>query len=86
MRSGCIFDRDNLFLLNFILAFLMYGIALNLTIEDFRNLIRQPRKAVAGVLSQWVIMPLLTYILVLVMQPFSQHCTGYVSAGGLPRR
>lgn len=78
------FDRDNLFLLNFILAFLMYGIALNLTIEDFRNLIRQPRKAVAGVLSQWVIMPLLTYILVLVMQPSPSIALGMFLLAACP--
>ncbi|KRP11621.1 MAG: hypothetical protein ABR95_10050 [Sphingobacteriales bacterium BACL12 MAG-120813-bin55] len=78
------FSADNLFLLNFILAFLMYGIALNLTWDDFRRLFEYPRKAIAGVLSQWVVMPLMTYVLILVLRPAPGIALGMFLLGACP--
>jgi BASS family bile acid:Na+ symporter len=78
------FSEDNLFLLNFILAFLMYGIALTLSIDDFRRLLQYPKKAIAGVLAQWVVMPLATYLLVLLLQPAPSIALGMFLLAACP--
>lgn len=78
------FDPESLFLLNLILAFLMYGIALNLRLNDFKRLFEYPKKAVAGVLSQWVIMPALTYLLVLLLQPQASVALGMFLLAACP--
>lgn len=78
------FSEENLVLLNFILAFLMFGIALNLTMDDFRRLWQYPRKAIAGILSQWVMLPLLTYLIVVVLKPEPGIALGIILLGACP--
>ncbi len=78
------FDQDNLFLLNFILAFLMFGIALDLKVEHFRRLKEEPRKAIAGLLSQYVVLPLLTFLIVIIMQPCPSIALGIFLLGACP--
>ena len=60
------FASDKLFLLNLLLAFLMFGIALSLKAADFKRIVETPRKAFAGLISQYIFLPLLTYALVLI--------------------
>jgi BASS family bile acid:Na+ symporter len=60
------FSEDNLLFLNFALAFIMFGVALGIKTENFRELARNPRSVVTGVLSQFLLLPALTYILVMI--------------------
>lgn len=46
------FSAQNLLLLNVSLGLIMFGVALNLTVEDFRRLGRNPRPALVGICSQ----------------------------------
>lgn len=78
------FNEDNLLLLNFLLAFLMFGIALNLKTEDFKLLIKYPRKTLAGVLSQWVVLPLLSFLLVVILKPAPSVALGIILLGCCP--
>lgn len=77
-------SEENLFLLNFLLAFLMFGIALNLRTSDFKQLFIYPRKAVAGLLSQWVVLPFLTYLLILIIQPAGSVALGLILVAACP--
>jgi BASS family bile acid:Na+ symporter len=43
------FSAQNLLLLNVTLGVIMFGVALNLTVEDFTRLARHPRPALTGV-------------------------------------
>ena len=45
------FSRDSLLLLNIILGLVMFGVALDLTVHDFRRLIRAPLAPVIGLES-----------------------------------
>ena len=55
------FDQDQLFLLNVCLAFIMFGISLDLTKADFVRLIKNPKAALVGLSSQLILLPVLTY-------------------------
>lgn len=55
------FDESQLFLLNICLAFIMFGISLDLTKEDFLRLIRNPKAAFVGLSSQLILLPILTF-------------------------
>ena len=77
-------SKDNLLLLNFLLAFLMFGIALNLKISDFRRLFQYPKKTLAGVLSQWVVLPFITYLLILVIKPSASVALGLILVAACP--
>ena len=54
------FSPEALTILNGVLALLMFSIALDIRIADFRELLRQPRPAVIGLGSEYVFLPLLT--------------------------
>ncbi len=63
------FSPDDLLLLNLALALIMYGVALDLRVKDFKYLAKHPKPFFLGVLSQFIFLPLVTYALVLVMSP-----------------
>ncbi len=63
------FSPGSLMLLNAILAVVMFSIAIDLTPDDFRKLRRSPRPLITGLISQFMILPVLTFCLVLITQP-----------------
>jgi BASS family bile acid:Na+ symporter len=63
------FNPEQLFLLNICLAFLLFGVALDLRTDHFREILRAPKATLIGLLSQWLILPILTLGLILLVQP-----------------
>ena len=59
-----IFDKENLFVLNLSLAIIMFGIALDIKIVDFKAIYQFPKAFIAGIISQSLILPWLTFLLV----------------------
>ncbi|PRQ10160.1 bile acid:sodium symporter family protein [Enhygromyxa salina] len=55
------FDQDNLFVLEIVLGFVMFGVALDLKLDDFKQLINQPKAPGIGLLAQFVLLPALTW-------------------------
>ena len=58
------FDSKGLWILNIALAVVMFGVALNITMDDFKQLAKHPKPVLAGVLSQFVLLPALTFSVV----------------------
>lgn len=56
------FSEERLTLLNICLGFMMFGVSLELKIEDFRNLLRTPRSALVGLISQFILLPMATFV------------------------
>ena len=63
------FSQSDLLLLNLALALIMYGVALDLRLEDFKYLIKHPKPFFVGVLAQFILLPFLTWCLILATQP-----------------
>ena len=63
------FDSDSLWTLNLALALVMYGIALDIEVKQFKELFRTPKLVLAGLLSQFILLPALTYLFVLWVKP-----------------
>ena len=78
------FSADKLFLLNISLGIIMFGVAINLTIEDFKRVIRAPKSALAGMLSQFIILPMLTFILVWILKPQPSLALGMMLVAACP--
>ncbi|RUO62225.1 bile acid:sodium symporter family protein [Pseudidiomarina insulisalsae] len=51
-----------LLILNSILAFMMFGIALSLTAADFKRVLTQPKAPLIGLAAQFVLLPFFTFI------------------------
>lgn len=60
------FDESQLRLLNYCMGFMMFGVALDLTVNDFKRVVKSPRSTLIGMISQLILLPLFTFILVLI--------------------
>ena len=78
------FSEANLFYLNLSLGFIMFGVAINLRLEDFLRVIKSPKAALAGMFSQFLVLPALTYLLILVVQPRPSFALGMMLVAYLP--
>ncbi len=63
------FKPEQLALLNFCLAFLIFGIALDLKTDNFRYIWRHPKASLVGLASQLILLPALTLALIYLLQP-----------------
>lgn len=78
------FSAGSLTLLNAILAVVMFSIAIDLTPRDFKALARAPKPLVVGLCSQFVVLPVLTFLMVLVVQPQASVALGLILVAACP--
>ena len=78
------FDTDGLLAMNIALAVVMFGVALGISTEDFKNLFKQPKLVFLGVLSQFVLLPLVTFLLVLLIKPQPSIALGMMMVAACP--
>lgn len=60
MIAAIVFKPSSLILLNFILAFMMFGVSLSLNLNDFKRVILAPIAPLAGLFAQFLLLPLAT--------------------------
>jgi len=78
------FDPEKLVLLNFILGFLTFGVALDIRFDDFRTIFRQPKKIIVGLISQWLLLPVFTLMLIFFFQPPASVALGLALIAACP--
>lgn len=78
------FSANSLDYLNIILAFIMFGVALNLRIEDFKRVWDEPKAAGIGMATQFILLPLFTFLLVIIMQPQPSIALGMIMVAACP--
>lgn len=64
------FSPASLFALNLTLAFVMFGVALEIKVEHFKKLLYNPRSAIIGFASQFLLLPFITFLLVISLSKF----------------
>lgn len=62
----------------------MFGVAINLKVSDFLLVFRHPKAAFAGVLSQFLVLPALTYLLIFLIQPKPSFAIGMMMVAACP--
>ena len=78
------FDSEALWVLNIALAVVMFGVALGITLQDFKRLFKKPKLVILGVLSQFVLLPFVTYLLVLLIKPQPSIALGMMMVAACP--
>ncbi len=71
-------------LLNYCLAFLMFGVALNMKVSDFRRVAEFPKSVMVGLTSQWLILPILTVYLIHIWNPTPSIALGLLLVATCP--
>ncbi|HLV15753.1 MAG TPA: bile acid:sodium symporter family protein [Xanthomarina sp.] len=78
------FDSQGLWILNLVLAVIMFGVALGITLDDFKRLFKQPKLVLIGVLLQFILLPFLTFLLVLAIKPQPSIALGMMMVAACP--
>ena len=64
--------------LNGLLAIIVFGIALDLTVADFLRVRQRWRALATGLIAQWLLLPLVTLALVMLLEPSASLALGMV--------
>jgi BASS family bile acid:Na+ symporter len=56
--------------LNIAIAVVMFGVALEIKLDHFKALINNPKSPLIGVFSQFIVLPFLTFLLVIALKDF----------------
>lgn len=78
------FSPTGLFALNITIAFVMFGVALDIKFEHFRDLIMRPKSMIVGIISQFVLLPAVTFLFILVLNPTPTVALGMILIAACP--
>ena len=70
------FSGTSIHILNLTIALIMFGVALELKPIDFKRLLKEPKSAMVGIISQFLLMPLLTFLLALSLRSYITPTVG----------
>ena len=56
-------------IVNIILAFIMFGVALGIKLQTFKDVFKNPKSVITGILLQWIGLPAVTFAVALVLNP-----------------
>ncbi|MBW6496291.1 MAG: bile acid:sodium symporter family protein [Burkholderiaceae bacterium] len=78
------FNPQSLIALNVILGFVMFGVALDLRIADFKAVMGSRRPVLIGLIGQFVLLPAFTFLLVLAIRPAPSIALGMMLVAACP--
>ncbi len=78
------FSPSGLLALNITIAFIMFGVALDIKLEHFRDVIMKPKSALVGILSQFFVLPLVTFLFIILLNPTPTVALGMILIAACP--
>lgn len=78
------FSEGGLLYMNVTLAFIMFGVALDIKKENFAAMVQNPKSALLGIFSQIVLLPVLTFLLVIMLNPPPSIAMGMILIAACP--
>ncbi len=70
--------------MNVAIAFIMFGVALSIKPQHFKTLVLNPKPVILGVISQYVLLPALTFLLVMIIRPSTAVALGMILVAACP--
>ena len=78
------FDTSGLWVLNIAIAIIMFGVALCITIDDFKRLFKNPKIVFVGVFSQFILLPAATFLAIILIEPHPSFALGMMMIAACP--
>lgn len=78
------FSEDNLLALNISIAIIMFGVALGIDKSKFVEIAKNPKAVITGVFSQIILLPALTFLLILIVKPLPEIAMGMILVAACP--
>ncbi|MCB9187376.1 MAG: bile acid:sodium symporter family protein [Flavobacteriales bacterium] len=83
-RIAINFDPNSQMALNFLLAFIMFGVSLDLKWSDISRAFRKPKPTLLGLFSQFILLPALTFVLAYLWHPIPGLALGMFLVAACP--
>ncbi len=78
------FSPSGLTIMNITLAIIMFGIALDLKLEQFKKVVYKPKSLIVGIVSQFILLPGITFLLVKLINPTPAIALGMILVAACP--
>lgn len=78
------FSPESLQVLNIAISIMVFGVSLGIKKEHFSVLFRQPKPVLTGVFSQFVLLPALTFVIILIFKPTTSIALGMILVAACP--
>ena len=78
------FSPESLVALDLILAFVLFGVALDIKVADFRRIVTAPRGTAIGLLAHSVLLPAVAWALTMVLKPEPSIALGMILVASCP--
>ncbi len=78
------FSENALLVMNIVIGFIMFGVALDLRISDFKQSLKNPKPVLIGLMCQFLLLPAITFLLVLILQPSPSIALGLFLVAACP--
>lgn len=78
------FSPTGLFALNVVIAFIMFGVALDIKAQHFKELVMRPKSVIIGVVSQFVLLPAITFLFIILLNPTPTVALGMILISACP--
>ncbi|MEA1971484.1 MAG: bile acid:sodium symporter family protein, partial [Thermodesulfobacteriota bacterium] len=72
------FNAQGLLVVNMAIGLMMLGVALDLKLEDFKRVIVSPKAPAIGLGAQFILLPVFTFLLVLLIRPQPSIALGMI--------
>jgi BASS family bile acid:Na+ symporter len=78
------FNPQDLFLLNVVIGLMMFGMSLDLKLEDFKRIVISPKAPLIGLMAQFILLPAFSFLLTLVIRPIPSMALGMLLVAACP--
>ena len=78
------FSPAGLVILHIALAFIMFGVALEINVSNFKEIVKKPKSAILGFLSQFLLLPAITFLFLLILNPTPSVALGILLVAACP--
>lgn len=78
------FNPATLTLLNALIGLIMFGVALDIRVDDFKRVVRDPRGPLIGLGAQFILLPAMTFALIAVIDPLPSIALGMMMVAACP--
>jgi BASS family bile acid:Na+ symporter len=78
------FNPQTLTIIKIAIAFMMLGVALEIRLEDFKKILMAPKAPAIGLVSQFILLPAFTFLLILAVDPRPSIALGMIMVAACP--
>ena len=78
------FNPGSLWALNAVIGLVMFGVALDLKLADFKAVLTMPRPVIIGMVGQFILLPAFTFLLIMVIKPSPSIALGMMLVAACP--